>query len=244
MRVPKANGSSQDPSLSPGSSRRDPLMTTRPPALVCIGRNYAAHASELGHATQDNPIVFYKNPASLIGSGDSIVIPEICRENGSEVDYEGELAVVLGRDARDVPLENALDWVAGYAVANDVSARWWQTKGSGGQYCRGKSFDTFCPMSEMVPASRIPDPQNLRLVTRVSGETMQDGSTADMIFPVATLIADLSRGMTLLAGTVLLTGTPAGVGAARDPKRFLEHGDVVEITIDGIGTLTNPVAEG
>jgi 2-keto-4-pentenoate hydratase/2-oxohepta-3-ene-1,7-dioic acid hydratase in catechol pathway len=219
-------------------------MTTRPPALVCIGRNYAAHASELGHATQDNPIVFYKNPASLIGNGDAIVIPEICRENGSEVDFEGELAVVLGRDARDVPLEEALDWVAGYAVANDVSARWWQTKGSGGQYCRGKSFDTFCPMSEMVPASRIPDPQDLRLVTRVSGETMQDGSTADMIFPVATLIADLSRGMTLLAGTVLLTGTPAGVGAARDPKRFLEHGDVVEITIDGIGTLTNPVAEG
>ena len=202
MRVPKANGSSQDLSLSPDPTRRDHHMTTRPPALVCIGRNYAAHASELGHATQDNPIVFYKNPAALIGNGDSIVIPEICRENGSEVDFEGELAVVLGRDARDVPLEDALDWVAGYAVANDVSARWWQTKGSGGQYCRGKSFDTFCPMSEMVPASRIPDPQDLRLVTRVSGETMQDGSTSDMIFPVATLIADLSRGMTLLAGTV------------------------------------------
>ncbi|MCH2143587.1 MAG: fumarylacetoacetate hydrolase family protein [Phycisphaerales bacterium] len=219
-------------------------MTTRPPAILCIGRNYAAHASELGNQTEDHPIVFYKNPASLIGGGEAIVIPEICEHNGPQVDFEGELAVILGEDARDVPHEQALGHVAGYAVANDVSARWWQTSGSGGQYCRGKSFDTFCPMSPMVPASEVPDPQALHLTTKVSGELMQDSSTADMIFPVATLVSELSRGMTLLAGTVILTGTPAGVGAARDPRRFLRDGDVVEITIESVGTLSNPVVAG
>ena len=219
-------------------------MTSRPPAILCIGRNYAAHASEFGHQTQDNPIVFYKNPAALIGDGEAIVIPEICDHEGPQVDFEGELAVILGKDARDVPLEKALDHVAGYAVANDVSARWWQTKGSGGQYCRGKSFDTFCPMSPMVPTSEVPDPQALQLSTKVSGELMQESSTADMIFPVRTLVSELSRGMTLLAGTVILTGTPAGVGSARDPKRFLRDGDVVEITIESVGTLTNPVVAG
>ena len=205
-------------------------MTPRPPAIICIGRNYAAHASEFGHDTQDHPVVFFKNPASVIGDGESIVIPPVCDENGPQVDYEGELAVVLGSDARDVDERNALSHVAGYAVANDVSARWWQTQGSGGQYCRGKSFDTFCPMSEMVPAAGITDPQALRITTDLNGERVQDASTADMIFPVATLISELSRGLTLLAGTVILTGTPAGVGSARDPKVFLADGDVVEIT--------------
>jgi len=219
-------------------------MTSRPPAIICIGRNYAAHASEFGHDTQDHPVVFLKNPASLIGSGDSIVLPPICDENGPQVDYEGELAVVIGTDARDVDERDALSHVAGYAVANDVSARWWQVHGSGGQYCRGKSFDTFCPMSEMVPAAGIPDPQALRITTELNGERVQDASTADMIFPVATLISELSRGLTLLAGTVILTGTPAGVGSARDPKVFLTEGDVVEITIENVGTLRNPVVAG
>ena len=219
-------------------------MTNRPPAILCIGRNYADHASELGHDIQEHPIVFLKNPAALAGDGDPIVIPSICSQHGPQVDFEGELAVVIGRDARDVTPEKALDHVAGYAVANDVSARWWQKQGSGGQYCRGKSFDTFCPMSAMVPAAEVPDPQALQLTTRVSGEVMQSSSTANMIFPVSTLLSELSRGMTLLAGTVLLTGTPSGVGAARDPKRFLLDGDLVEITIDGVGTLSNPVVAG
>lgn len=214
-----------------------------PPAIICIGRNYAAHAAEFGHDLQELPIIFFKNPASLIGSGESIVIPVVCAHHGPQVDYEGELAVIMGSDARDVPVDDALGCVAGYAVANDVSARWWQKHGSGGQYCRGKSFDTFCPMSPMVPASDVPDPQALHLTTCLNGEVVQDTSTSDMIFPVATLISELSRGMTLLEGTILLTGTPAGVGSAREPKRFLKDGDVVEIEIERVGTLNNPVVE-
>ncbi|MDG2031800.1 MAG: fumarylacetoacetate hydrolase family protein [Phycisphaerales bacterium] len=216
-------------------------MSQLPPAIICIGRNYAAHASEFGHDALDLPLVFFKNPSALTGNGDPIVIPEVCAHNGPQVDYEGELAVVIGKDALDVSASDAMAHVAGYAVANDVSARWWQTHGSGGQYSRGKSFDTFCPMTEMVPAATVPDPQDLRLTTRLNGDIVQDTSTADMIFPVATLIEELSRGMTLLAGTLLLTGTPAGVGSARDPKCFLRDGDVVEVEIEKVGTLKNTV---
>jgi 2-keto-4-pentenoate hydratase/2-oxohepta-3-ene-1,7-dioic acid hydratase in catechol pathway len=151
------------------------------------------------------------------------------------------LAVIIGTTCRDVPRGDAMRAVRGYAIANDVSARWWQKSGSGGQFVRGKSFDTFCPMSRPVPTAKVPDPQSLRIVTKLNGEVMQDANTSQMIFPVATLIAELSRGMTLLAGTVILTGTPAGVGAARTPPRFLKDGDVVEIIIDGLGTLRNPV---
>ena len=216
-------------------------MSQLPPAIICIGRNYAAHASEFGHDAPDLPLVFFKNPSALTGNGDPIVIPEVCAHNGPQVDYEGELAVIIGSDALDVEADRALEHVAGYAVANDVSARWWQTQGSGGQYSRGKSFDTFCPMSEMVPATAVSDPQALRLTTRLNGDVVQDTSTSDMIFPIATLIEELSRGMTLLAGTVILTGTPAGVGSARDPKRFLGDGDIIEIEIERVGVLRNTV---
>ncbi|MCA9292082.1 MAG: fumarylacetoacetate hydrolase family protein, partial [Phycisphaerales bacterium] len=185
-------------------------MTTRPPAIIAIGRNYADHAAEMGGAPDAHPTVFMKNPASVIGDGEPIILPPICSEPGEQVDFEGELAVIIDRDARDVPASEAMSYVRGYAVANDVSARWWQKEGSGGQFVRGKSFDTFCPLGPMVPAARVPDPQALRLTTRVSGELMQDASTRDMIFPVRTLITELSRGLTLMAGTVLLTGTPAG----------------------------------
>jgi 2-keto-4-pentenoate hydratase/2-oxohepta-3-ene-1,7-dioic acid hydratase in catechol pathway len=212
-----------------------------PPAIVCIGRNYAAHAEEMRGTIHDHPTVFMKNPAAICGNGDTIMIPSICREHGPQVDFEGELAVILRRDCRDVSEADALDHVGFYAVANDVSARWWQKHGSGGQWVRGKSFDTFCPMSEPVPALTVTDPQALRLRTTLSGQCMQDASTADMVFPVAALLAELSRGTTLLAGTVLLTGTPAGVGAARTPPRFLKDGDVVTIEISGVGVLTNPV---
>ncbi len=216
-------------------------MSQRPPAIICIGRNYSEHAKELGHEVAENPIVFFKNPATLCGPTDAIRLPGICDDPMPQVDFEGELAVLIGRDARDVPEEDALDHVGGYAVANDVSARWWQKHGSGGQYCRGKSFDTFCPISPFVPAESVADPQDLELRTWVNGSLMQSASTSTMLFPVATLISELSRGMTLLAGTYLLTGTPAGVGAGRDPKVFLQPGDLVRIEIEGVGRLENPV---
>jgi 2-keto-4-pentenoate hydratase/2-oxohepta-3-ene-1,7-dioic acid hydratase in catechol pathway len=214
-----------------------------PPAILAIGRNYAEHAAEMGSAAPERPLVFMKNPAAVIGDGEAIVIPPVCREPGPQVDFEGELAVVIDRDCRDVAPGDALAFVRGYACANDVSARWWQKDGSGGQFCRGKSFDTFCPLGPLVPAADIPDPQSLAIRTRVNGVVMQESNTALMLFPVATLVAELSRGMTLLAGTVILTGTPAGVGAARKPPVFLTHGDVVEVEIEGVGLLRNHVIE-
>lgn len=218
-------------------------MTTphRPPAILCLGRNYADHASELGHEAPDRPMVFMKNPACVIGDGDAIVIPSICDEPEEQVDFEGELALIIGRDVRDIDESDALDCISGYAAANDVSARWWQKHGSGGQFVRGKSFDTFCPIGPICPASKVHDPQSLRLVTRLNGETMQDANTSLMLFPIAPTIAELSRGMTLLKGTVILTGTPSGVGAGRKPPRFLREGDVVEIEIEGVGRVCNPV---
>jgi len=219
--------------------------TPYPPAIYCIGRNYAEHASEMGNEPLEHPILFFKNPASIIGEGEPIIIPAICDHPSSQatgqVDFEGELAVILGEDCRDVTENAALARVAGYTAANDVSARWWQKHGSGGQYSRGKSFDTFCPIGAVTPASKVPGPQNLRIITRVNGEVMQDALTATMIFSVARLIAELSRGMTLLAGSIILTGTPSGVGAARKPPRFLQHGDVVEVEIPGVGRVRNPV---
>jgi 2-keto-4-pentenoate hydratase/2-oxohepta-3-ene-1,7-dioic acid hydratase in catechol pathway len=212
-----------------------------PPAIFAIGRNYAAHAAEMKGERPQRPVVFMKNPASVIGNGEAIIIPRICEQPHEQVDYEGELAVIIGRDCRDVPESEALDYVGAYAIGNDVSARWWQKEGSGGQWVRGKSFDTFCPLSERVEARKVADPQALHLVTKLNGDIVQEADTADMIFPVAALIAELSRGTTLLAGTVILTGTPSGVGAARTPPRFLRGGDIIEITIDDLGTLRNPV---
>ena len=217
-------------------------MTRRPPAIWCIGRNYAKHAAEMKSALPERPLVFMKNPAALCANGDAIVIPPICHEPHDQVDYEGELAVILAHDVRDATEANALDHVGGYAAANDVSARWWQKDGSGGQFIRGKSFDTFCPMSEPVDAATIADPQALTLTTRLNGDVVQHASTSDMIFPVATLIAELSRGTTLLAGSIILTGTPSGVGHAMDPPRYLQRGDEVEVEIEGVGVLRNPVA--
>lgn len=214
-----------------------------PPAIIAIGRNYADHAKEMGGVLPTRPVVFMKNPAAICNDGDAIVIPLICQEGGPQVDFEGELAVIIDRDCRDVALNDALAMVRGYAVANDVSARWWQNEGAGGQFSRGKSFDTFCPMSAITPASGVCDPQSLHIQTRVCGELMQDAFTAQMIFPVRQLISELSRGMTLLAGTIILTGSPSGVGHARKPPRYLRAGDRVEITIAGVGVLANTVVE-
>jgi 2-keto-4-pentenoate hydratase/2-oxohepta-3-ene-1,7-dioic acid hydratase in catechol pathway len=220
-----------------------PRSIAFPPAVLAIGRNYAEHAAEMGGPPPTHPMVFMKNPASVSGDGDAIVIPEICREHGPQVDWEGELAVVIDRDCRDVPLATALSFVRGYAAANDVSARWWQKQGSGGQFCRGKSFDTFCPIGPLRPAAEVSDPQRLGIRTRVNGVVMQESSTSMMLFSVATLVHELSRGTTLLAGTVILTGTPAGVGSARTPPVYLKHGDVVEVEIDGVGRVRNTVEE-
>ena len=215
----------------------------RPPAILGIGRNYADHAAELGNALETEAVLFFKNPASVIGNGEAIVISPMARTPDLGVDYEGELAVVLGCDGRDIPESEALAALSHVAVANDVSQRWWQWHGGGGQWCRGKSFDSFCPLGEPVPIDRVANLQNLLLTTRLNGEVVQEASTAMMLRPVARLVAELSRSTTLLAGTVILTGTPAGVGAARTPPRFLRHGDAVEITIEGIGALSNPVVE-
>ena len=226
--------------------------------IIGIGRNYAEHASEQGAAVPERPMIFTKNPASIIFDRETIEIPPVCTDAGAtgcerdgeheQVDFEGELAVILGKPVRDIQESRVLapdGPILGYACANDVSARWWQRHGSGGQFCRGKSFDTFCPLGpSVIPARAVPDPQNLQLTTRVSGEIMQSDTTASMIFPIARLIADLSRGTTLLPGTVILTGTPSGVGMARTPPRFLRHADTVEIEIAGIGTLRNPVTGG
>jgi 2-keto-4-pentenoate hydratase/2-oxohepta-3-ene-1,7-dioic acid hydratase in catechol pathway len=214
-----------------------------PPAIIAIGRNYADHAAEMGTKTDERPMVFMKNPASVCRTNDLIVIPRVCREGGPQVDYEGELAFEIARDCRDVPEAEAMSVIAGYRVANDVSARWWQKTGSGGQFCRGKSFDTFCPMTDLVPAGAVADPQNLDIETILNGQTVQKANTRLMVFPIKYLVAELSRGMTLLAGTIVLTGTPAGVGAGRNPPLFLKDGDTVEVKIAQVGHLVNKVRE-
>ena len=214
-----------------------------PPAILAIGRNYPEHAREMGGTVDPNPIVFLKNPASVIGDGDAIEIPPVCREHGPQVDYEGELAIEIGRDCRDVPEARALEVVRAFRAANDVSARWWQKQGSGGQFCRGKSFDTFCPLSEPTPAARVADWAHLRLQTRLNGQLVQDAVAGQMFHGVPRIVATLSRGMTLLEGTIILTGSPAGVGSARTPPVFLKEGDLVEVEIVGVGRVRNPVRE-
>ena len=214
-----------------------------PPAILAIGRNYADHAAEMGGKTDERPMVFMKNPASVCRNCYAIVIPSICREGGPQVDFEGELAIEIAHDCCDVAEGDEMSVIAGYRVANDVSARWWQKSGSGGQFCRGKSFNTFCPMTELVARGAIDDPQDLEIETILNGERMQFASTKLMVFPVRYLIRELSRGMTLTAGTIILTGTPAGVGAGRTPPLYLKDGDTIEVRIARVGHLINRVRE-
>ena len=218
------------------------LAPVAPPAILCIGVNYRRHAAEFGSAIPARPVLFMKSPSAVQHPGAAIELPVVLPSEA--VDYEGELAVVIGLRCKNVTVADALQAVLGYSCANDVSARDWQKRPElgGGQWCRGKSFDTFCPLGPCLATSAlIPDPNDLRLTTSVSGELRQDASTADMIFPVAELIAFLSGSTTLEPGTVILTGTPSGVGMGSDPPRWLRPGDEVRITIEGIGTLTNPV---
>jgi 2-keto-4-pentenoate hydratase/2-oxohepta-3-ene-1,7-dioic acid hydratase in catechol pathway len=212
-----------------------------PPTIIGIGLNYRQHALEMGRPLPQFPMIFVKTPNAVQNPGDPIYLPRSTSAS-QEVDYECELAVVIGRTAKNVSRERALDYVLGYTAANDVSARDWQFKWGGGQFCQGKGFDTFCPLGPiLVTRDELPDPGTLAISTRVNGELRQNSSTADLIFDVPALIAFLSASRTLLPGTVILTGTPSGVGAALTPPRFLQPGDSVTIEIEGIGQLTNPV---
>lgn len=209
--------------------------------IIGVGMNYAKHAEEQGKGVPERPMLFTKNPMSACLNGDAIVVPKICQDR-PQVDFEVELGVVIGERTKDISKADALKAVLGYCSGNDVSARWWQKDGSGGQFCRGKSFDTFCPIGPtLVPASEVKDPQNLRLTTRVNGQLLQDANTNDMIFDVATLVHEISRGTTILPGTLIMTGTPSGVGFARTPPIYLKQGDVVEVEVGHLGVLKNTV---
>ncbi|MEI8096133.1 MAG: fumarylacetoacetate hydrolase family protein [Spirochaetales bacterium] len=218
------------------------LAPIKPSALLCVGLNYRTHAKEVGAAVPAFPILFIKSPGALQNPGGPIELPRFLKSD--EVDYEGEMAVVIGKTCKNVSRAKALDYVLGYTCANDVSAREWQTQFGGTQWCRGKSFDTFCPLGPwLVTTDEVPDPQTLRIRTVINGQVLQDSNTSDMIFDVASLIEFLSGSTTLEAGTVILTGTPQGVGAARTPKRWLVPGDSVSVEIERLGVLTNPVVE-
>lgn len=216
------------------------LTPVQPSSIICIGLNYRKHAEETRMKFPEHPVVFFKGINTLQNPGHPILLPTHLKSD--EVDYECELAVVIGRACKNVPRRETLKYVAGYTCGNDVSARDWQIKGGGGQWCRGKSFDTFCPLGPcLTTADEIPNPNTLRIRTVLNGETMQDWNTNDMIFDVPTLIEFLSASTTLLPGTVILTGTPQGVGMAQKPPRWLKPGDSVTIDIEKIGALTNPV---
>jgi 2-keto-4-pentenoate hydratase/2-oxohepta-3-ene-1,7-dioic acid hydratase in catechol pathway len=206
-----------------------------PQKIVCVGLNYRDHAEEQGVELPERPILFAKWPNTLIGDGDEIRIPAI----STQVDYEAELGVVIDRQARGVAVGDALDFVRGYVVANDVSAR--DLQFGDGQWVRGKSPDTFLPVSELVPVDEVPDPQALGIRAVLNGNVMQDSTTANMVFGVAEIVAFVSEAITLEPGDLIITGTPAGVGAFRDPKVWLQPGDRITIEIDGVGSITNPV---
>jgi len=210
----------------------------RPGKIVCVGLNYRDHAEEQGAELPEAPLLFAKFTTSLIGPGDPIVIPPIV----TKCDYEAELGVVLARTVRQVSRENALEAVAGYVVANDVSAR--DLQFGDGQWTRGKSPDTFCPVGPLVPAADVRDPHSLPIRAILNGEVVQDSTTANLVFGVDEVISYASQTATLEAGDLILTGTPAGVGIFRDPPRLLGPGDEITIEIDGVGTLTNPVVAG
>lgn len=226
------------------STRKAPphklLAPVVPTNILCIGLNYRRHAAEGNVPVPERPVLFMKATTAVQNPGDPIILPRHLRSD--EVDYECELAVVIGRRCRNVRREEALDYVLGYTCANDVSARDWQIKWGGSQWCRGKTFDTFAPLGPcLVLKDEIPDPAALKIRTLLNGQVMQDWRCDDFIFDIPSIIAFLSGSTTLLPGTVILTGTPHGVGFARKPPVFLKPGDTVTIEIDKIGALTNPV---
>ncbi|MGQ9487512.1 MAG: fumarylacetoacetate hydrolase family protein [Armatimonadota bacterium] len=211
---------------------------TRPQKVLAIGANYKAHCAESGMPVPQKPIVFVKVTSALTAHGEAIVYPRITQE----LDYEGELAVIVGKRARHVPEEDAMQYIAGYTIMNDVSAR--DLQRTEGQWSRAKGCDTFAPCGPwLVTADEIADPHNLTIETRVNGEVRQQASTGDMIFPIPFLIAYITSAMTLVPGDIITTGTPAGVGVYRQPKGLLQPGDEVSICIEGIGELRNHVVQ-
>jgi 2-keto-4-pentenoate hydratase/2-oxohepta-3-ene-1,7-dioic acid hydratase in catechol pathway len=224
----KANGSSA-PRVS--SAARLGSAVCRPSKIVCIGLNYRDHAKETGAQIPKEPVIFFKSTTALVGPNDNLVIPK----NANQVDWEVELAVVIGKQALYVPKEKALGYVAGYVLHNDYSERAFQ-KDRGGQWVKGKSCDTFAPLGPFLATrDEIPDPGNLKMWLKVNGETRQNSSTAEMIFDVATLVSYLTEFMTLLPGDVISTGTPAGVGLGMKPPQYLKAGDVVELGVEKLG---------
>jgi 2-keto-4-pentenoate hydratase/2-oxohepta-3-ene-1,7-dioic acid hydratase in catechol pathway len=210
----------------------------RPGKLICIGLNYRDHAAESNMPLPERPVVFSKFATAVIAPGEPVILPA----TSTQVDYEAELAVVIGRRAKNVSSANAVDYVLGYTAFNDVSARDFQF--ADGQWQRGKSCDTFAPMGpKIVTADVMPDPHNLSIKLLLNGRAMQDSNTDQLIFGVPELIEFLSRTITLEPGDVIATGTPPGVGFARKPPVFLKPGDMMEVVIEGIGTLNNPVGE-
>lgn len=218
------------------------LAPLAPANIICIGLNYRKHAEEGNAPIPKFPVVFMKLTSCAQNPGDPIVLPRKLKSDA--VDYECELAVVIGKTCKNVSKADALKYVFGYTCANDVSARDWQKDYGGSQWCRGKTFATFAPLGPcLVTADEIPNPNALGIKTVLNGETMQDWNTNDMIFDVPTLIEFLSGSTELSPGTVILTGTPHGVGMARKPPVLLKHGDTCTIEIEKIGALTNPVID-
>jgi 2-keto-4-pentenoate hydratase/2-oxohepta-3-ene-1,7-dioic acid hydratase in catechol pathway len=215
------------------------LPPVYPCNILALGLNYRQHADETSVSYPEIPILFLKATTSVIGHLSPILLPEAGPAN---VDYEAELAVIIGKKVKNMSRSEAMGAILGYTCANDVSARDWQIEKQKKQWARGKSFDTFCPLGPyLVTRDEIPDPQNLRIRTVLNDKTVQDSNTYDMIFDVPAIISDLSKSMTLLPGTVILTGTPEGVGFTRQPPIYLHDGDIVTIEIESIGKLINPV---
>jgi 2-keto-4-pentenoate hydratase/2-oxohepta-3-ene-1,7-dioic acid hydratase in catechol pathway len=209
-----------------------------PEKIICIGLNYADHARETGIEPPTEPVIFNKLPSTVAGDWQPIVLPQDSRE----VDFEAELVVVIGKKGRHIPREKALEHVAGYCCGNDVSARDWQLRKPGAQWLLGKSFDSFAPFGPaIITADEVPDPGNLQILLKLNGQTMQRSSTRQFIFPVDYLISYISNVCTLVPGDLIFTGTPPGVGFARRPPVFLKPGDVIEIEIEKLGILRNPV---
>ncbi len=222
----------------PYSGRLGPPIAM-PGKIICLGKNFAEHASEGGFDLPEHPLLFCKTPNTVNGPYDDVLIPS----SYGQVDWEVELAVVIGKAGKRITRQQAMGHVAGYMVMNDVSAR--QAQFAYSQWFRGKSFDTFAPMGPaLVTRDEITDIRNLNLSTRVNGVLMQEGNTADMIFPVAEIIEDISQDITLWPGDVISTGTPAGVGIFRDPPITLKAGDLVECSIESVGTIVNRLVDG
>ena len=206
--------------------------------LICVGKNYADHAREMGGDVPELPVIFSKFSSAIHPPETDIVLPEISQQ----VDFEAELVVVIGKSGRNIPQQDAMEFVFGYCCGNDISARDWQKGRPGGQWLLGKTFDTFAPLGPFVLASdQVSDPHGLGIQCRLNGKTMQSSNTQELIFRIDYLIAHISKFVTLKPGDLIFTGTPAGVGAGRDPQVFLKPGDHLEVEIEGLGILANRV---